>query len=109
MGSDNIRCFMVVDLENGQPLLEYKRQPSDRRNVSTWQYLRPEILNELPIGLNEAVVSLHCPGRSRADSSHHWQFAGEAMQKATGFGKQQLVRSILWSLKSIKPSHSRAC
>eukprot|EP01051_Picozoa_sp_SAG22_P008692 SAG22_NODE_680_length_7934_cov_5.365539_6_plen_327_part_00 len=48
MGSDTIRCFMVVDLEQGQPLLEYKCASSDRRN-----------------------------------------FAGEAGQKATGFGKQQ--------------------
>eukprot|EP01051_Picozoa_sp_SAG22_P011404 SAG22_NODE_1093_length_5587_cov_2.485334_2_plen_231_part_00 len=47
-GSDSIRCFMVVDLEQGQPLLEYKCASSDRRN-----------------------------------------FAGEAGQKATGFGKQQ--------------------
>lgn len=48
MGSDAIRCFMVVDLEAGQPLLEFKYNAGDRRN-----------------------------------------FQGEAMQKATGFGKQQ--------------------
>lgn len=32
--SDDIRCFMVVDLASGDVLLDYKTEKSDRRNVS---------------------------------------------------------------------------
>ena len=31
--SDDIRCFMVVDLGSGTVLLDYKTEKTDRRNV----------------------------------------------------------------------------
>jgi hypothetical protein len=38
--SDDIRCFMVVDLQSGDVCLDYKTEKTDRRNVSATRCAR---------------------------------------------------------------------
>lgn len=52
--SDDIRCFMVVDLNSGDACLEYKTEKTDRRNVSSpashrrWNDTPPRPMRAIP-------------------------------------------------------------